>query len=105
MEMLLFRKNLSAREAFELGVLDQIVPEPWLEESALKAAHRFGEIPRRTLSGIKKLVNYSIHDLKDYLETENQEVWKAGEDYLRNPNNHLDGEFKPMDNSSEWRMT
>ena len=88
-EMLLFRKKFSAREALELGILDKIVPEPWLEDTALKTAHRFGQIPGRTLSGIKKLVNCSVHGLKDYLETENQEVWKAGDHYIRHPENRM----------------
>jgi len=96
-EMLLFRKTLSAREALKLGILDKIVPNPGLEEAALKAAHRFGQIPSRTLSGIKKLVNYSIQDLEDYLKTENQEIWKISEGYLRNHYNQLDGKFKAIE--------
>jgi enoyl-CoA hydratase/carnithine racemase len=88
-EILLFRKDLPAKEALELGLLDRLVPEAWLEEVALKAAHRFGKVPNRTLSGIKKLLNHSLHDLKDILEIENQEICNTSECYLRNQINQL----------------
>jgi len=109
--ILSFRENLLPR-LIDLGVRDRllndidrlskdplykIVPKPWLEEASLKVAHLFSQIPHRTLSGIKKLVNYSIHDMKDYLETENREIWKAGKDYLRTLQNQLEDMFDPIE--------
>ena len=89
-EMLLSRSKITASEALKLGLLDKVVPVSRLEDAALSVAHRFGQIPSRTLSGIKRLVNFSFKDLKDYLETENQEIIKAGENYFRT---HLEKVF------------
>lgn len=82
-EMLLSRSKITASEALKLGLLDKVVPVFRLEEAGLSVAHRFGQIPSHTLSGIKRLVNFSFRDLKDYLETENKEIIKAGENYFR----------------------
>jgi len=38
----------------------------------LKAAHDFAQKPASVLSGVKRLLNYSRKDLKDYLDLENE---------------------------------
>ncbi|MFC1531796.1 enoyl-CoA hydratase/isomerase family protein [Thermodesulfobacteriota bacterium] len=78
-EILLFRREITAHEALKLGIIDEVVPIDDLEEAAFEAAQRFIAIPFSTLSGIKKLINYSIHDLKSYLELENGELLKIVE--------------------------
>lgn len=45
-----------------------------LEETALEMAHRFGQHHGSSISGVKKLVNYSLTDLEGYLQFENQEI-------------------------------
>ena len=43
-----------------------------LKEAALNIAQRFAKIPAQYSSGIKKLLNYNIKNLKEYLEYENE---------------------------------
>jgi enoyl-CoA hydratase/carnithine racemase len=73
-EILLLHKDISAHEAMRYGIVDEIVPLEKLEEAALEIAHRFGQIHPRSLSGMKRLVNYSTRDLEEYLKIENQEI-------------------------------
>ncbi|MCD6298669.1 MAG: enoyl-CoA hydratase/isomerase family protein [Deltaproteobacteria bacterium] len=71
-EILLSGEDNTAQEAMKLGIVDKVVPFYQLEESALKAAHDFAQTPASALWGVKRLVNYSMKDLKDYLELENE---------------------------------
>jgi enoyl-CoA hydratase/carnithine racemase len=73
-EILLLHNEISSHEAIKYGIVDQVVPLERLEEAALEIAHRFGQLHPRSLSGIKRLVNYSSKDLKEYLEMENQQI-------------------------------
>jgi len=43
---------------------------------AIQIARHFGEVPGNTLKGLKRLIQFSSNDLKDYLEYENQEFFK-----------------------------
>lgn len=73
-EILLSEKDITAHEALRLGIVDKIVPLNGLEEAALEVAHRFAQKPASTLAGVKKLLNYSMKDLRNYFELENQEL-------------------------------
>ncbi|QTA90966.1 enoyl-CoA hydratase/isomerase family protein [Desulfonema magnum] len=75
-EILLLNREITAQQAMTFGIADQMVPLEKLEDSALEVAHRFGEHYASSLSGIKKLVNYSLKELKDYLEFENKEIFR-----------------------------
>jgi len=52
--------------------VDKVVPLSELNETALKIAKEFAQKPARSLAGIKRLLSYSLKDLEDYLEFENQ---------------------------------
>jgi len=75
-EILLAAGDISAAEAFKLGIVNQVVPADRLAESALKAARDFCRRPLSSQTGIKKLLNYHLKDLKEYLEMENQVLLK-----------------------------
>ena len=75
-EILLSGRDISASEALNLGIVDQVVPFSRLEESTLKIAHDFCKKPASSLTGIKKLLNYNLKDLREYLEIENQVLLK-----------------------------
>jgi len=47
-----------------------------LNGAAQKIAKNFADKPARSLAGIKRLLSYSIKDLKDYLKLENQVLLK-----------------------------
>jgi enoyl-CoA hydratase/carnithine racemase len=69
--------DINALEALKLGMVDQVVPYHQLEESAIKKAQHLAKLPTCTLIGIKRLINYSMKDLKDYLDMESQELLKT----------------------------
>ena len=73
-EILLSNNDITAREALRLGIVDEVVSPDKLEESALDAARRFAQKPARSLAGVKRLINYSMKDIKDYMELEYQEL-------------------------------
>ena len=75
-KLLMFGEDLSAREALDLGLVDEVVAAEQLEEAALQLARRLALKPATTLTGIKRILNYSMKDFKDYLEFENQELLK-----------------------------
>jgi enoyl-CoA hydratase/carnithine racemase len=69
-------ENISALDALELGIVDQVVPQGILEETALQKANNFASRKTHSLAGLKRLVNYSMKDLKDYLNFENRELMR-----------------------------
>ncbi|MCD4763926.1 MAG: enoyl-CoA hydratase/isomerase family protein [Desulfobacterales bacterium] len=71
-EILLSNKDITAQQALKLGIVDKVVPLAELNEAALKIAKDFAQKPARSLAGIKRLLSYSVKDLEDYLEFENQ---------------------------------
>ena len=73
-EILLSENDITAQEAFKLGIVDEIVAPDRVEEAALNAARHFAQKPPRSLAAVKKLINYSLKDLKDYMELEHQEL-------------------------------
>ena len=77
LEILLSDKDITADEAKKLGFVDKVVAPEKLEKTALNTARRFAQKPARSLAGLKKLINYSIIDLKDYMAIEYQELIKA----------------------------
>ncbi|MBC2715925.1 MAG: enoyl-CoA hydratase/isomerase family protein [Desulfobacteraceae bacterium] len=75
-ELLVLKKEYSAAEGIQYGIVDKIVPLAELETETLKIAHHFGRVPAKTLIGIKRLVNFSTKDLKSYFDFENQEMFR-----------------------------
>ena len=73
-EVLLNQRDIPAIEAMKLGIVDKVVPEQKLEELTLKFAQWFSRKPAHSLAGIKKLLNYSLLGLKEYLEFETLEL-------------------------------
>ena len=75
-EIMLRRDDISAEQALAYGIVNKVVPVNRLEEEALAVALEMSTIPQQTLSGVKKLLNYSINELDQCLELENQELRK-----------------------------
>jgi len=76
-EFLLFKTKISAREALDLGIVDEVVPLGELQEEALRVAQRFAATPLNTSSRIKRMLNYSLKDIGRYLEIESDEFMRA----------------------------
>jgi enoyl-CoA hydratase/carnithine racemase len=66
----------SMRCGLNMGIVDKVVPQETLEKAAVDTARRFAQKPARSLAGLKKLINYSLIDLKDYLAVEYKELIK-----------------------------
>ena len=74
--ILLSSKDITAQEAMRLGMVDKVVPLDKVEETALKISQYFAQKPARSLAGVKRLLNYPMDDLRNYLEFENEELFK-----------------------------
>lgn len=70
--ILLSGKDITATQAHTLGLVDEVVPLEDLDRVALEAARRFSNLPPNYSIGIKRLLNYEIKELCQYLELENQ---------------------------------
>lgn len=73
-DILLADKDIAAATAMEKGLVDMVVPPAELMDTALSVADRFGKKPVTSLKGVRRLLNFSHKDLREYLETENQEL-------------------------------
>jgi 2-(1,2-epoxy-1,2-dihydrophenyl)acetyl-CoA isomerase len=82
-ELLMSDKDINALEAVEIGIVDQIVPYDKLEEAAIQRAQDLARTSIRSLEGIKKLINYSMKDIQDYLNFESFELLKTFGDSIR----------------------
>jgi len=60
-----------------MGIVDQVVPYSQLDLEAHKIALDFSKRSTRSLEGIKRLINYTIKDIQDYLEFESFELLKT----------------------------
>ena len=69
-QILLTRKTIKAQEALQLGLVDQVVSADKLGDVALETACHIAKYPMSSITGLKKLVNYSLNDLEDYLHFE-----------------------------------
>ena len=74
---LMSEKDISALEAFEMGIVDQEVPFNILEETAIQVAQDWSKRSMPSMAGIKRLINFSMKDLRDYLSFESQELLKT----------------------------
>ena len=74
LEILLSDTDITAVEAMKLGIVDMIVPHEELEKAAVDTALYFAKKPARSLAGLKKLINYSLMDLKNYMAIEYKEL-------------------------------
>lgn len=89
-ELLLLHHEFSAQKAYDIGVVDMLLPEKNLESAVMETAERFARNSRKTIAGIKRLVNYSEKALSDYLEYENSEIFRIVDsvDFLRSMQYH-----------------
>jgi 2-(1,2-epoxy-1,2-dihydrophenyl)acetyl-CoA isomerase len=76
-QLLMSEKEISAFQALEIGFVDQMVPDNELEETAIKTAQNLARRSTCSLIGIKRLLNFTLKDLTDYLNFESGEVLKT----------------------------
>jgi 2-(1,2-epoxy-1,2-dihydrophenyl)acetyl-CoA isomerase len=73
-KVLIFGSDITAYEAMKLGIVHEVIPASKLEEAVLDTAKSIAKKPLPSLVGIKKLINYTMKDFKDYMDLEHQEL-------------------------------
>ena len=73
-ELLLSDNDITAEGAIGLGLVDRVVPLKDLRETAIQKAEEYAGKPARSLRCIKRLINFSLKDLHEYLEFETHEL-------------------------------
>ena len=76
-QLLMSEKDIDAFEALEMGIVDQVVPYRKLEKTAIQIAQDLTKRSIRSLEGIKRLINYTMKDIQDYLDFESFELLKT----------------------------
>ncbi len=77
---LLLQPRITARQAKETGIVEDVVPRQDLDARVMETVQRFNGVPDPTLLGIKRLVNFDIRDIKAYLEFETGQILKIGQE-------------------------
>ena len=72
LELLFSGKDITAREALELGLVDKVVPSESLDEASIQVARNFARKPMHFISGVKQLINFPSDDLAKFIERENE---------------------------------
>ena len=63
-------KDVTAIQALQLGIVDNVVSLEELDQVALEVAQSYARLPSGYSVGIKKLLNFDIRGLKHYLAFE-----------------------------------
>ncbi|MEV0318765.1 enoyl-CoA hydratase/isomerase family protein [Streptomyces sp. NPDC050658] len=84
-DLLLFPRNISAQEAYDLGIVNKVVPADDLAAEAEQLARTLAEGPTLAYGAIKESLAYAAaHTLEESLEKEDELQTKAGasEDHM-----------------------
>ncbi|MGW8061645.1 2-cyclohexenylcarbonyl CoA isomerase [Streptomyces ziwulingensis] len=78
-DLLLFPRSIGAREAYELGIANRIVPAADLRAEAERAARALAEGPTVAYAALKEAMAYGLtHSLSETLEKEDELQSRAG---------------------------
>ncbi|MDT0400530.1 MULTISPECIES: 2-cyclohexenylcarbonyl CoA isomerase [Streptomyces] len=79
MDLLLFPRNVPAREAYELGIANRVVPAAELRAEAEKVARALAQGPTVAYAALKESVAYGLsRSLEEALEKEDELQTRAG---------------------------
>lgn len=71
LDLMLSGKDITAPEALDLGLVNEVVQSDEIENRALEFAENIAKAPLSLISATKKLLNSSSENLATFLETEN----------------------------------
>lgn len=74
MELLLSAKDIDARQALALGLVDRVVPSEDIETAAQETAEKIASKPMPLISGVKRLLHFATKDLESFLDYENTQL-------------------------------
>jgi enoyl-CoA hydratase/carnithine racemase len=75
-QVLLSKEGITPHRAKQLGIVDEVVPTAELLARSMEVAKTYAEMPRSSISGIKKIMNASIDELERCLEIENELIFQ-----------------------------
>ncbi|NGO08552.1 enoyl-CoA hydratase [Streptomyces sp. HC44] len=84
-DLLLFPRNITAQEAYDLGIANRVVPAAELAAEGLKVARTLAEGPTLAYAALKESLSYALsHSLDEALEKEDELQSRAGasEDHM-----------------------
>lgn len=67
-------REICATEALDLGLVNRVVPSDRLETEALRVAEEFSQKSVAAVRGIKRLLNYPVQELSDFLDYEDEVI-------------------------------
>jgi 2-(1,2-epoxy-1,2-dihydrophenyl)acetyl-CoA isomerase len=71
--ILLSTEDIKAEDALVLKLVDQVVPMPELDTVVMETAQAFTRLSSAYTAGVKKLLNYNIKEVKDFLDYEDMQ--------------------------------
>ncbi|MBW5423957.1 enoyl-CoA hydratase [Streptomyces sp. BG9H] len=78
-DLLLFPRNITAQEAYDLGIANKVVPAAELAEEAAKVARALAEGPTLAYAALKESLAYAAdHSLDEALDKEDELQARAG---------------------------
>ena len=78
-DLLFFPRSISARDAYELGIANKVVPSAELRAEAEKVARALAEGPTVSYAALKEAVAFGLtHSLEETLEKEDELQTRAG---------------------------
>lgn len=78
-DLLLFPRNISAQEAYELGIANRVVPGAELRVEAERIARTLASGPTVAYAALKEAVAFGLsHSLSETLEKEDELQTRAG---------------------------
>jgi len=75
--ILLEETRIKAEQALDWGFVDHVVPLDDLEESAINRAREFGQKPRESISGVKRLMDMHLLHMEHSLDNEREIIDQA----------------------------
>ncbi|MGD8779673.1 MAG: enoyl-CoA hydratase/isomerase family protein [Ignavibacteria bacterium] len=75
-EILYKGENINARQALEMGIINEILPVADYENHCIEKAVHFFEKNINAITPTKKLINFSYNDLYEYLSIEEAEYYE-----------------------------
>jgi len=77
-ELMSFGETFSAKVAYELGIVNEVVKPGELEERGRKVAERYLKAPKEAVARIKQLINIAFENtLEKHLEIEMGHTYKT----------------------------
>lgn len=72
LSIFLFEEKISAKGAFDIGLVDRVVPFNKLKDAAFQIADEISKKPSYIIAGIKRMLNRCNQGLQSYMEYENK---------------------------------